>query len=106
MIQPETFAENALRLLQQDPSRYLNFGVYWFFVKALMKRFYTRDELHLLGDYMDPDCLARMPQFETLQDAMAAALEEYGQNASYNLGRAEVEDPVGGGKFTLHDEDF
>jgi hypothetical protein len=106
MIQPETFADSTLRLLQQDPNRYKNFGVYWFFVKALMKRYYTRENLHLLGEYMDPDCMARMPEHATLQDALTAAIEEYRQNAAYNLGRAEVEDPVGGGKFALNDEDF
>jgi len=106
MIQPETFAENTLRLLQQDPRRYLNFGVFWFFVKALLKRYYTRDNLHILGEYMDPECMARMPEFATIQEAMQAALEEYGQNARYNMGRQEVEDPVGGGLFMLNDEDF
>ena len=72
MIQPETFAENTLRLLQQDPRRYLNFGVFWFFVKALLKRYYTRDNLHILGEYMDPECMARMPEFATIQEAMQA----------------------------------
>lgn len=106
MIDPKTFADNTLALLQQDPRRYLNFGVFWFFVKALLKRYYTRDNLHLLGEYFDPECIARMPEFATLKEALQAALEEYGQNARYNMGRAEVEDPTGGGVFTLHDEDF
>lgn len=106
MIDPRMFAASTLQLLQQDPNRYLNFGVYWFFVKALLKRYYSRENLHLLGDYMDPDCMARMPEYATLQDAMEAAIIEYRQNAAYNLGRSVVEDPVGGGVFTLHDEDY
>jgi len=106
MIAPETFAASTLQLLQQDPRRYFLFGVYWFFVKALLRRYYTRDNLHLLGEYMDPDCMARMPEHATLQEALAAAVEEYRQNAAFNLGRAEVEDPTGGGLFVLHDEDF
>lgn len=106
MLQPETFAASTLHLLQQDPRKYVLFGVYWFFVKALLKRYYTRDNLHLLGEYMDPDCMARMPEHATLQEALTAAIEEYRQNAAYNLGRAEVEDPTGGGLFTLNDEDF
>ena len=105
MIDPKKFADNTLFLLQQDPRRYLNFGVYWYFVKALLKRYHGRDNLSLLGEYMDPDCMARMPEFESLQPAIAAAIQEYGQNAAYNLGRDEVEDPVGGGTFLLNDQD-
>ena len=105
MIAPQTFAESTLQLLQQDPRRYRNFGVYWFFVKALLKRYYTRENLHLLGEYMDPDCMARMPEHATLQAAIEHAIAEYRQNAAYNLGRIEVEDPAGGGVFVLHDED-
>ncbi len=105
MTDPKTFAASTLQLLQQNPANYLNFGVYWFFVKALLKRYYTRDNLHLLGEYFDPDIMARMPEHATLQSALAAAIAEYGQNAAYNLGRTQVEDPTGGGTVTLHDED-
>jgi len=105
MIDPKTFAESSLQLLQQNPRRYLNYGVYWYFVKALMKRYYSRDNLAMLGEYMDPDVMARMPEHENLQEALAAAVEEYRKNASFNLGRATVEDLVGGGVVLLHDED-
>ena len=105
MIDPKTFADSTLQLLQQDPRRYLNFGVYWYFVKALMKRYHDRDNLHLLGDYMDPDVMARMPEHATLQSALEAAVAEYRQNAMYNLGRNQVNDLAGGGVFLLHDED-
>lgn len=65
----------------------------------------TREDLYLLGDHVDPDCLARMPEYATEQEALQAAVQEYRQNAMFNMGRAEVEDPVGGGTFLLHDED-
>lgn len=105
MIDPRTLAGSTLQLLQQDPRRYRNFGVYWFFIKALLKHYYTRDDLYLLGDYVDPDCLARMPECATDQEALQAAVQEYRQNAMFNMDGAEVEDPVGGGTFLLHDED-
>lgn len=105
MVNPKTFAESTLQLLQQDPRRYRNFGVYWYFVKALMKRYYTKDNLHLLGEYMDADVMARMPEHQTLQEAMKAAIEEYRHNATFNLGRNVVEDSLGGGVVVLHDED-
>lgn len=105
MIDPKTFAASTLQLLQQDPRRYKFFGVYWFLVKALMKRFYDQHNLYLLGEYMDADVIDRMPKHENLQEAISAAIHEYRQNASFNLGRGEVEDPTGGGAFLLRDTD-
>ncbi len=105
MIDPKTFAASTLQLLQQDPRRYRLFGVHWYLVKAVLKKFYTRDNLHLLGDYMDQSVIDRMPAHADLQQALAAAVEEYRQNAAFNMGRAEVEDPTGGGTFTLVDTD-
>lgn len=105
MIDPKTFAANTLQLLQEDPRRYRLFGVHWYLVKAVLKQFYTRENLHLLGDYMDRAVMDRMPAHADLQQALAAAIEEYRQNATFNMGRAEVEDPVGGGTFTLVDTD-
>lgn len=104
MIDPKTFAASALQLLQQDPRRYRNFGAYWWLVKAVLKQFYTRDNLHLLGDYMAPDAEARMPEHTDLQVAMAAAAEEYQQNASYNLGSNQVTDR-NGELYALQDPD-
>lgn len=107
MIDPQKFATSTLQLLQQDPRRYLNFGVYWFIVKAVLKKMgYTRENLHLLGDYMDPEAIARMPAHASLAEALEAATVEYRQNAAYNMLRQEVEDPTGGGVFVLKDEDF
>lgn len=105
MVDPKTFADSTLQLLQQDPRRYRNFGVYWYFVKTLMKRYYTKENLYLLGEYMDADTIARMPEHKTLQEAIEAAVEEYRSNALYNLGRETVEDLSGGGVILLHDED-
>jgi len=105
MIDLKTFAASTLALLQQDPRRYRLFGVHWYLVKAVLKQFYTRENLHLLGDYVDPAVTARMPEHANLQDALAAAIAEYQDNAVFNLGRNEVEDPTGGGTFTLVDSD-
>lgn len=105
MIDPQTFAASTLQLLQDDPRRYRLFGVYWYLVKAVLKKFYTRDNLHLLGDHMDQSVIERMPSHDDLQQALEAAVAEYRQNAAFNMGRAEVEDHVGGGTFTLTDPD-
>jgi len=105
MIDPKTFAASTLHLLQDDPRRYRLFGAYWYLVKAVLKKFYTSENLHLLGDHVDRDVVERMPKHEDLQSALAAAVEEYRQNASFNLGSAEVEDLAGGGTFRLVDPD-
>ena len=105
MIDPRTFAESTLLLLQQDPRRYKNFGVFWYLVKAVLKKYYTRDNLHLLGDHVDASVVERMPEFANLQEALKAATEEYRQNATFNLGSNWVEDPAGGGTFQLIDPD-
>lgn len=105
MIDPKTFAASTLQLLQEDPRRYRNFGAHWYLVKAVLKKFYTRDNLHLLGDHVDQAVVERMPAHADLQEAIAAAIEEYRTNASFNLGSNEVADHVGGGTFTLLDPD-
>lgn len=105
MIDPKTFAASTLQLLQDDPRRYVNFGAHWYLVKQVLKKFYTRDNLHLLGDHMDQAVIERMPAHASLQDALAAAIKEYRKNASFNLGSNQVEDPVGGGTFRLVDPD-
>lgn len=104
MMDPKTFAASTLQLLQQDPRRYRAFGAYWWLVKAVLKQFYTRDNLHLLGDHQAPDAEARMPAHNDLQEALAAAVEEYRQNASFNLGSNQVADRDGE-MYTLQDLD-
>lgn len=103
-MNPRAFAESTLQLLQQDPRRYRLFGVWWYLVKEVLKRFYTRENLHLLGDYRDPAVVERMPPVASLEEALQAAVEEYRQNAVLNMGRNEVEAPDGE-VFILYDPD-
>lgn len=105
MIDPKTLAASTLQLLQEDPRRYRCWGAYWWLIKALLKRYYTRDNLQLLGDYMPADAVQRMPSHESLEEALAAAVEEYRRNASFGLGSVEVPDLAGGGTFLLVDPD-
>lgn len=86
MIDPTKFAASTLALLQEDPRRYRNFGTHWYFVKALLKRFYTTDNLALLGDHEDAAVIVRMPSHATLADALSGATEEFRTNASFELG--------------------
>ncbi|ATI15644.1 hypothetical protein [Bordetella phage vB_BbrM_PHB04] len=104
MIDPKQLAASTLQLLQTDPRNYRNFGVYWFLIKELLKRYYTRDNLFLLGDYIDHSVVDRMPAHADLQEALAAAIETYRINASYAMGSADLTDPEGE-TFTLIDAD-
>ena len=104
-VNPQAFARSVLQLLQENPRNYLDFGVYWFFVKDVLKRYYTRENLHLLGDYRDESVIARMPAFDALEDAFQAAIAEFNANRMHNMGRNTLVDPEGE-TFILNDEDF
>lgn len=100
----QTFAESTLKLLQVDPSRYRNFGMYWYLVKALLKKYYTKDNFYLLGDYVDQTVTDRLPAGRSLDEALEAALSEYQWNAIYNMGRNTMTDDDGE-EFILMDQD-
>lgn len=104
MIDPKQLAASTLQLIQADPRNYRNFGVYWFLIKELLKLYYTRDNLFLLGDYRDQSVIDRMPDHADLQEALAAAIETYRINATYAMGSADLTDPEGE-TFTLTDAD-
>jgi len=104
MIDPKQFAASTLQLLQTDPRNYRKFSYYWFFVKALLKRYYTKDNLYMLGDYEDPTVVAMVPEHEDLQEALEAAAEMYQLNASFGMGTSDFTDPDGE-TFSLVDSD-
>jgi hypothetical protein len=103
MIDPKQLAANTLQLLQTDPKCYKNFGVYWYFIKALLKRYYTKDNLYMLGDFKDQTVIERMPTDLTLEETLTAALEEYQNNFSQGMGHNPI-DPDGD-EFVLFDQD-
>lgn len=103
-MDPKQFAASTLQLLQANPGRYVNFGMYWYLVKGVLKHYYTKDNLFLLGDYLDKSVTDRMPEHTNLAEALEAAAEEYQENAMYNLGSNVVRD-ADGEQFTLIDTD-
>jgi hypothetical protein len=104
-IDPATFAASVRELLSEDVRRYRNFGMWWFFVKALLRRFYDKHNLAFLGGtYEDETVNERIPPGMDAYEMMAAATEEYIQNASFNLGSNEVTD-ADGQFFTILDPD-
>jgi hypothetical protein len=105
-VNPTDFAESVRSLLNEDWRRYRNFGAYWYFVKALLKRFYDRHEMPILGDYEDKSVNDRVPAAvrDSLGDMVAAAIDEYQENASFRLGGNRMVDDDGE-EFTLLDTD-
>lgn len=104
-MNPKNLAASVLQLLQEDHRRYRAFGVYWYLIKGLLKHYYSRDNLSILGDFTDQSVIDRMPQHESLEAALTAAVEEFNQNVSFAMGSNQVPDPTGGGVFTLLDQD-
>lgn len=104
-IEPAAFAANVRALLHEDPRRYRAFGVYWYLVKAVLKRFYDRHEMPMLGAYEDPTVIERMPPGLGLREYLELASAEYEDNARFNLDRDLVEDPHGE-FFRLQDPDM
>lgn len=100
----ENFSFNTLKTLQEDPRRYRNFGVYWYLIKSVLKRFYTQDNLHLLGNYQDASVIERMPDHGSLDEALQAAIQTYNLNTKFNMLSSNVVDPAGE-EFSLIDED-
>lgn len=94
-IDVDTALRNTLQQLQADPVRYRLFGVYWWPIKALLKRAgYGPDQLFMLGDYQDAGTAALVPKMD-LHDTLQVAFEEYAQNAAYPHSDGTVEDPDG-----------
>lgn len=105
MAEPAAFAASVRTLLSEDPRRFRWFGAYWFFVKALLKRFYDRHQMPMLGDYDDPTVSERLPPARDAHELIAGAIDTARHNAMFNLGRNRVEDPQGE-FFTLSDPDI
>jgi hypothetical protein len=104
MLPPDQVAANIRKILAADPRSYRNFGVYWYFVKAVLKRYYSREQMPILGAFEQDDVVARMPEYGSLQDALHDALLTWRQNYESNMGRAESIGPDGD-LVTLFDED-
>ena len=102
---PNALAHAALQILQADPSKYRTFGPYWPLMKELLKRYYTQDNLFLLGPHVDRDAASHMPPHATLGEALAAAVEFHRNCAAYGMGTNEFTDEETGDTWRLVDPD-
>ena len=104
MLPPAQLAGNIRKILDDNVTAYRNFGVYWYFVKAFLKRHYDQAAMPILGPFEQPDVVERMPAYTSFEDAMHDALLTWRANYENNMGRATSigpdDEPV-----TLFDED-
>ena len=104
MLPPDQIAANIRKLLDNNIEVYHNFGVYWYFVKAFLKKYYTREQMPILGDFEQADVAARMPDYDNFEDAMFDSLLFWRANFADNFNDATSigpdDEPV-----TLFDED-
>jgi len=86
---------NIVQVLQVNPRDYRKFGVWWWPVKALLRRAgYDRHQLYMLGTYQDPETAAMVPK-AGLQATMRSALAEYVFNSTYPHSDGRVENAAG-----------
>lgn len=104
MVDRKQLAETIYALLLQKPERYRNFAEYWYMVKGLLREFYDQHRLYLLGEYVDPNITRRVPEFDTQDEALTAAMETYNENLAVGLGGNEFTDSDGD-VFMLFDPD-
>lgn len=94
-LDPKALARGIVQQLQEEPARYKLFSVWWWAVKAVLKRMgYGSVQLPMLGSYVDPEQAAMVPH-GSLAETLAAAMEEYAQNACYPHSDGRVETPDG-----------
>ena len=100
----QALLRGILQSLQEEPQRYRLFGVWWWAVKALLKRAgYGPDQLYMLGSYQDIETASLIPT-ENLPDTLQSAMDEYAFNAAYPRAGGMVETPDGS-IVRLFDED-
>ena len=105
LIPPDQIALNIRKLLDDNIKAYRDFGVYWYFVKAFLKKYYDINQMPYLGDFVQEDVVAHMPEYDNFSDAMHDALLTCRVNMENNMGSATSiapdDEPV-----TLFDEDI
>ena len=99
----EELAKNVLSILQSRPERYKEFGVYWWYIKAILKQHYTKDNLYMLGDYVDKNMVKELSSYSE-DELFEMAIEEHQQNSAYGLGSDSVYTPEGE-SYVIYDED-
>jgi hypothetical protein len=95
---------NVVQQLQVEPQRYKLFGVWWWPMKALLKRAgYGPDQIYMLGSYQDPETASQVPH-EGLLETLQAAFAKFAFNATFPHPGGVVEAPDGE-MVTIYDED-
>jgi len=101
----DTVLEAIVQLLQEEPRRYRDFGVYWWAVKRLLKEHgYGPDQLYLLGAYTDLEAEAHLPA-ETDAALLAEAIHEQQYRATFEPNSPDAYYHDSGEPYHLYDDD-
>ncbi len=104
----EVQARNIVALLQGEPLYYRNFGVWWWWVKAELRRLgYTRDQLYHLGDEDDRSIQhvyqGLSPEQRTVEAMIHQADHSFHKR---NVDTSLLPPEAGGGVYVLYDADI
>lgn len=110
-IDVATALRNIVGTLQENPAHYRRFGVWWWPVKLALHVTGHGPEVPGLSTlppgrapYFDEEQVAMVPK-AGVQETLAAAFEEYGQNARFGRPNGQVEAPDGE-VVTVYDPDM
>jgi len=102
-IAVSAFARNVVAMLQQDPQRYKTFGIWWWPLKIILKRYHDSKELYLLGPCQDPSAAEQLGN-PGLQETIRAAIEEHQNNMTLGQIDGHVFGPDGE-PYEIYDPD-
>jgi hypothetical protein len=99
MMAVQSDLRHVVQQLQADPRRYKLFGVYWWLVKAMLRRAgYGPAQLYMLGSYIDSQQAREVASWLRgmgYEDALHHAFGEYQVNAAFPHADGRVENPDG-----------
>ncbi len=101
---PKKMTQAAVSLLHQRPSSYLRFGVYWWGLKSLIKKFFPNENSWFCGPYEDSVMEARADHGSEFRNVLAAWV--YFENHPLEDPKSQWEDSAGViHPYSLYDAD-
>jgi len=97
-------AYNTVALLQKEPFYYRNFGIWWWYIKAELKRNgFDKAQLYYLGDFTDPsvkEFYEGLTREQVEHEAWSYQYDHAVHSYNSNLARTPDGDP-----YLIHDQD-
>lgn len=91
--------------LQGQPMRYRWYGVWWWPIKAMLKRAGWGQNLPMLRNYLDPEAIATIPADLSAGQVLAEGLAQYQIAARFAPQKEWVDTPAGDDMIRIYDAD-